>query len=177
MVDLSWKDVAALWGAGLSTWLALTRLLPSRPRLHVEPPEDTFLNRTVIEGDDVKFATAVIRVVNPAKRMVYVRDLLRVRLRGSVNEIALHTGKSSLALSGRPGSLRLLLPPEAQTEAEAMFDEDTVWLVVFVWQQPWLMPVWMPVVLVVSGERIKRYRDAAKQTVLPQRERLGSSLG
>jgi hypothetical protein len=38
-MTLSWRDAAAIWGAGLSTVMAVMRLLPSRPRFHVEPGE------------------------------------------------------------------------------------------------------------------------------------------
>jgi len=164
---MGWKDWAAVWGAGLSTWLAVSRWLPDRPRLHLEPPEDAFRSTTVIDGTEVRVGGVVIRIVNPAKRMAYVRDWKRIKLRGSVRVIALHTRKSKLSEAERPGSLQLLLPPEAQTTAEAVFEQGSRWLLVLPWQQPWLMPVWVPAVLLVSGKRIVRYGEAAKRTVLP----------
>jgi hypothetical protein len=163
---MGWKDWAALWGAVLSTWLAAVRLLPDRPRLHLEPPEDAVSGRSMIDGVEVRDGKAVIRVVNPGKRMVFVRDWKRIKLRGSVPTIALYTRKTGMNVAEIPGGLRLLLPPEEQTEVDALFEQEASWLLVFLWQQPWLLPVWLPIFLLVSGKRIKLYGEAARQTVL-----------
>ncbi len=46
------------------------------------------------------------------------------------------------------------------------YEQGSVWLLLFWWRGPWLLPVWLPTCLVVSGERIARDGAAAERTVL-----------
>ena len=57
--EWSWRDVAAVWGAGLSTVLALSRLLIPRPVFHIEPAQKP-------AGD------LLLSIVNPDRKMVLV---------------------------------------------------------------------------------------------------------
>jgi len=83
-IDLSWRDVAALWGAGLSTFLAIVGILPSRPRFHVEP------------GDQPGTASDLtVRVVNPSKHMRFVKELWRLPFPGSEKGLGVYTDKTA----------------------------------------------------------------------------------
>lgn len=149
---MNWRDAAALWGAGLSTFLALASLLPSRPRFHVEPGEPP--------GIDL-----LIRVVNPAKRMCFVRELWRVQLGGPDRSLGVYTVKTPSAEVGVPGSLWISIESEDETRVvvnciDGRTGFENCWLIVFGWQGPWLLPVWVPVPVLVSTARARRLNAA-----------------
>lgn len=67
---MGWRTVAALWGAGLSTLLAITRL-PDPPILRLEPGSAT--------ASEPRWLT--LRVINDSKRALLVNGYWRIPLR------------------------------------------------------------------------------------------------
>ena len=105
-IDPFWTSVAALWGAVLSTVLAVLSIVPPRPRFHFEPGDQPISDLTV-------------RIVNPAKRMRFVRELGRIRFPGSEKaSLSVWTGKTrSLLGFVRATAGRLRWAQHVQTQA------------------------------------------------------------
>ena len=132
-IDPTWRDVAAVWGAGLSTLLVLAKLLPSRPRFHLEPGYWPSSDLT-------------LRIINPSKNMRLVRELFRFQLGGSQKALGIYTGKTPLDLAGVPGSLLVGIKGEEEKEVKinCIINQDQTennrWLVCFGWQAPSIIP-------------------------------------
>jgi hypothetical protein len=151
-LTLSWRDAAAIWGAMLSTVMAVMRLLPSRPRFHVEPGEQPISDLT-------------IRVANPSKGMCFVRELWRLPFPGTERPLGVYTGKTPMADVGATGSLWIAVKSESEVAIIVnCMDERSGpknrWLLVFGWQGSWFVPTWAPVPVFISTKRAKRLNAA-----------------
>jgi hypothetical protein len=152
-MDPAWRDFAALWGAGLSTLLVLAKLLPSRPRFHLEP-------------GDRPSSDLTLRIINPSKNMRLVRELFRYQLSGSEKALGIYTGKTPLDLAGVPGSLLVAIKGEHEKEVSinCVINQDQTennrWLVCFGWQGQWIIPIWFPVLVFISTKRASRLNAA-----------------
>jgi hypothetical protein len=150
-IDPFWTSVAALWGAVLSTVLAVLSIVPPWPKFHVEPKS--------LAGDDL-----TVRIVNPAKRMRFVRVLWCFP---SEKTLPIYTDEmlkvSPLYKDRRRGPLWIALKSESEAMVRmtwTMKDSESSqdwWLVIFGWQGAWIVPwIWMPVFVYVSTARAKR---------------------
>jgi hypothetical protein len=152
-LDLSWRDLAAVWGAALSTLLVLAKLLPSKPTFHVEPGEKPITDLT-------------IRIINPSKSMCLVRELFRLQLGGPQRALGVYTGRTPLEGAGVPGAL--LISIRGEEERAVMINciinqdvgENNRWLVCFGWQGAWVIPLWLPVPVYISTKRAIRLNTA-----------------
>ena len=156
-IDPSLSTAAALWGAGLSTLLAVLSIVPSKPKFHVEPSS--------LSGEDL-----TVRIVNPAKRMRFVRVLWCFPFPGSEKTLPIYTDEilkeSPLYDVGRRRPLWIAL----KSESEAMVRMNWImkypeslknrWLVVFGWQGSWIVPLWVPVPVFISTKRAERLNAA-----------------
>jgi hypothetical protein len=151
-IDLSLRDVVAIWGAGLSTILLLLKVLPSRPRFHVEPGERQVCDLT-------------IRIANPAKGMCFVRECWRIRAPRSERSLGVFTDKT-IADAGKTGSLWITIRSESEVtvKVNCLLNRDggpkCRWLVIFGWQGSWIVPLWVPVPVYVSTGRANRLNTA-----------------
>ena len=143
-----WTSVAALWGAVLSTWLAL----PSRLKFHVEPGTKS--------GDDM-----TVRIVNPTHRMRFVRLLCYIPFPGSQKPLSIYTDemlKDSPLYGARRRPLWIALKSESEKTVSMKWIMPPVsqrdrWLVIFGWQGAWIVPwIWAPVFVYISTARAKR---------------------
>ena len=152
-IDPAWRDFAAIWGAGLSTLLVLVKLLPTRPRFHLEPGERPSSDLT-------------LRVINPAKSMRLVRELFRWHISGSQNALGIYTGKTPLDQAGVPGSLLIAIKGEDEKSVRinCIINQDRTennrWLVCLGWQGQWVIPMWLPVPVLISTRRAERLNTA-----------------
>ena len=152
-IDPTWRDFAAVWGAGVSTLLVLTKLLPSRPRFHLEPGDQPSSDLT-------------LRIINPSKSMRFVRELFRYQLSGSQKAFGIYTGKTPLYLAGVPGSLLIAVKGEEEKEVSinCIINQDQTennrWLVCFGWQGQWIIPVSIPAPMFISTKRATRLNAA-----------------
>lgn len=150
-MELSWRDFLTVWGAGLSTFLAFARLLPNRPQFLIEPTEARSLT-------DFQ-----IRVVNTAKRVVFIHDRFRIRLAGESKNIGLSTFNSRLAEIGKSRSLLLLIPAQGeQTIGVNTLGSDGKWLIIFTWNQGWFLPCGVPSLCYLSGARANKMKKALR---------------
>jgi hypothetical protein len=145
-----WTSVAALWAAFLSTWLAL----PSILKFHVEPKTKS--------GDDL-----TVRIVNPTKRMRFVRQLCCFPFPGSGKTLPVYTDQMLKDSPGRRGRLWIALKSESEAMVhmnwimESEVRANNRWLVIFGWQGAWIVPwVWVPVPVYVSTARANRLNAA-----------------
>lgn len=149
---LTWRDIAAIWGAGLSTLLALGALLPSRPRFEIEPGEPPSSDLT-------------LRISNPSTRHRLVRDVWRANLAGSSHSLGLYTRQTRLIDAGIAGSLNLLVRSGEEKVVQINCVEDRAgscgrWLILFIWRGNWLLPVGFPVLVYVSTRRAAKLNSA-----------------
>ncbi|NUJ81422.1 hypothetical protein HUN39_15595 [Methylocystis sp. FS] len=151
-IDPEWRDFAAIWGAVLSSLLALARFLPDRPQFEIEP------------GKSVP-CDLILRIINPAKSMRLVRDLCRIKIgRGGANVIGLYIEKTRLIDTGIPGTL--LLAIKAESEREVMInclsekDKPSRWLILFLWRGSWFLPIYFPAFVYVSTKRATKLNAA-----------------
>ena len=148
-IDPFWTSAAAIWGAGLSTLVVVLSIVPSRPRFHVEPRSQ--------RGDDL-----TVRIVNPAKRMRFVRQLCCWPFPGSEKTLPIHTDESPGWLARR----WIALKSESETTVYMTWvigepRPSNRWLVIFGWRGAWIVPwIWVPVPVYVSTGRAKRLNDA-----------------
>jgi hypothetical protein len=155
MVELTWRDIAALWGAGLSTLIVLTRLLPTRPLFFLEP-----------RPRDDSTTDAIIRIINPEKSMRLVRECYRWRLTGNGTVIGVFTRKSRLCDAGVAGTLLLAVKGESETTVKInCFKErdhkgTSRWLLCFTWRGAWLFPIGIPHFVYLSTKRIEQLNAA-----------------
>jgi hypothetical protein len=153
MTDISWKDAAAIWGAGLSTLIVLTKLLPSRPVFLVEP-------------GDAPVSDLTIRIINPAKSMRIVRERFRVKLWGRGTVIGVYSRKSRMMDAGVPGTLVLAVKGESETSVSVncATERDQQgsggWLICFTWRGSWLIPLGIPAFVLVSTKRAALFNAA-----------------
>jgi hypothetical protein len=153
VIDPGWRDFAAIWGAGLATALALGKFLPARPRFHVEP-------------GDKPVSDLTIRIINPAKRMCFVRELGRWHIGGPQKALGIYTGSTPMDQVGVPGSLFIGLKGEDEREVRVNciinnnLGENNRWLIWFGWQGGWVLPVWFPVPVFVSTKRAAKINEA-----------------
>jgi hypothetical protein len=149
-MDFSWRDVAALWGAGLSTWLAIVRSLPPRPRFYIEASNQA--------GADL-----IIRVVNPSKRTRLVKVLCRLRSLGTEPTLGVYIDPSE---AQEPLRVAIKSEAEATITVNCLINRDRAgqknyWLVIFGWQGSWAVPwLWVPVPVFVSTPRANRLKAA-----------------
>jgi hypothetical protein len=75
---MDWRTIAAVWGAGLSTFLALSRLIPEWPLVTLKPG-----------GPPADFNPAWIRirVMNPSKRFLLITKTSQIPLKRGSKEI------------------------------------------------------------------------------------------
>lgn len=151
MMDWDWRTVAAVWGAALSTWLAVTKLLPDRPRFYVEPDPSRIIDRD-------SPADAVLRIVNPAKRMVFLQlwACLSLPPRGGDGSLVVHMRGDMR--NGVERRLRLAVPGETVIKADIVWGHEGRWLLVFLWEHTWLLPVPLPSFAVVSTRQLTGFR-------------------
>jgi hypothetical protein len=153
-----WTSAAAVWGAVLSTVLAVLSIVPPWPKFHVEPKS--------FGGEDL-----TIRIVNPAKRMRFVRLCRCVPLNREKKTLAIYTDEmlkeSPLYDGGRRRPLWIALKSESEAMVRmtwTMKDSESSkdrWLVIFGWQGAWIVPwIWVPVFVYVSTARAKRLNVA-----------------
>lgn len=151
-----WRTFASLWGAGLATWLALVRILPTRPRFHVGPAT----LRSKGETPFGKRFSGEITIVNPAGRAVLIHDKWRIPLRPGAGKLGLIAPDISLREVEEGVSIHMFFAPNAKAKISLEWVGRGSWLVVFSWHQPWLLPfAWLSWV-VVSPPRIQRWQDA-----------------
>ena len=155
-MELSWRDIAAIWGAGLSTFLALTKLLPSKPMFHLEP-------------GDPPSSDLTLRIMNPGKRMLIVRERFRWRIAGAEDVLGIFTERSRLDQMGVPGTLVVAVPSEGETlvsinclSRRVGAEADSQWLLVFAWSAGWLLPLSIPALVYVSSKRARELDAASK---------------
>jgi hypothetical protein len=154
MVELTWRDIAALWGAGLSTLIVLTRLLPTRPLFFLEPRP----------GDD-STTDAIIRIINLDKSMRLVRERYRWRLTGKGRFIGVFT-KSRTDDAGKPGTLLLAVKGESEATVKIncfnAYDHKGTsrWLLCFTWRGAWLLPISIPHFVYLSTKRVEQLNAA-----------------
>lgn len=146
MDGISLRDIAAIWGAGLSTLLALSYFLPARPYFHLEPGEMNDLR---------------IRIVNPARDMVFVREWFRFRLGGSETALGVFSDGSRFEDMGRSGTVHVGIPGEGSGYITVnTLKPGSIWLVVLRWRRQWLLPIWIPKVVFLSGHRAAEMKAA-----------------
>ena len=89
---MQWQTIAAVWGASLSTFLALSRLVPEWPLVTIEPGSPP---------RDFDPAWVRIRIMNPSKRSLVVVSMGQISLRRSGERIEFfherHTTKEDVA--------------------------------------------------------------------------------
>jgi hypothetical protein len=155
MLDPTWRDVAAIWGAALSTLIVLVRLLPSRPMFFLEPGDRPSSDLTV-------------HVINPAKSMRLVRERWRWKLTGSGSVIGVYTRQSRVDDAGVSGTLILAIKGESETVVMINclneHDQNGVgrWLLCFTWRGSWLVPIGFPAFVYVSTKRAAQLNSAIR---------------
>jgi len=159
-IDPAFRDVAAIWGAGLSTLILLAKLLPSRPLFLLEPGQPPTADLTV-------------RIINPSKSMRLVRERYRWKLTGQGRVIGVFTRRSRLSDAGIPGTLVLALKGESEATVliNCLGDRDQPdvgrWLICFVWRGSWMIPVGIPAFIFVSTARAKQLNAAIQADAPP----------
>ena len=144
--EWTWRDIAAVWGAGLSTLIWLGRLLPIRPTFHLAPGERPLSDMT-------------LRIVNPSRETILVRDIARIRLGGDREIIGLFTRKTPVCDIGRSGGLLVTVPGEGALDVkvnciDAEKEPNARWIVIFVWRGgSWIFPLGLPVPVYISARR------------------------
>jgi hypothetical protein len=155
-IDPFWRDAAALWGAALSTLLAIGGILSYRPRFHVEPSNQGGVDLTV-------------RIVNPSKRMRFVKELWRFPPFGTPRRaLGVYTDRTlEMGVAGEPGSLWLAIKGEdaVTVMVNCLVNPKTVgnarWLVIFGWQGSWVVSwFWLPIPVFLSTSRANRLNAA-----------------
>jgi hypothetical protein len=109
---MTWRDIAALWGAALSSLLFLERLFPARPLVRLEPgpyPSTSDPGLTV-------------RIVNPSRDMLLVGNIRRFCVAGSATELGVYTRQTPMAEVGKnPSPVSLLCAWRKQCSALDQF--------------------------------------------------------
>jgi hypothetical protein len=152
-MDLSWRDFAAIWGAGLSSLIVLARFLQARPRFKTEPGK-------------LPTSDQILRIVNPAKNMRLIRERFRVKVSGDGCEIGIFTGKSRVCDLGVPGTLLFAIKGEDEREVTIIFANNKSlnvngrWIVCFTWHGDWLLPFPIPAFVYISTKRAAQLNTA-----------------
>jgi hypothetical protein len=141
-----WRDLAALWGAALSTFIFVARFIPSRPIFEIERGQPPTSDLT-------------LRVINPSKSMRVIRERFRFKLSGKGHAIGISTGRSRTCDVGTPGTLLLAIKGEDEQKVEinclneADQGRNGRWLVCFTWRGSWILPLGIPAFVYVSTKR------------------------
>lgn len=145
--EWSWRDFAAVWGACLSTVLALSRLLIPRPVFHIEPAQKP-------AGD------LLLRIVNPGRKMVLVRRGWSVRLGSKDSEVRTLIYGPGTAENDVPPTV-LAIPSEGEERLLVeFFGVRPSVLTVFWWRRSWLFSaIAVPVPVVLSKARADRLKS------------------
>jgi hypothetical protein len=147
MVEISWRDMAAFWGAGLSTLIFLSQFFPSSPVIHVETGHPT--------GADLN-----LRIVNPSKRTVIIREFARCKLKRGQNKIVISRGhEANMNGNEAVGGIWAAIKGEDELICEVYGLNKVIqgcvtrWLIVFLWRGGWPFPIWFPTFVFLSTKR------------------------
>jgi hypothetical protein len=161
---MEWRTFAAVWGAGLSTLLALSR---------IEWPLVSFEPGSPLGRFDAP-AWVRIRIMNPSKRSLVVVGMGQVRLRrgsgrieffherdvGSNNDEA---GIQDIKFAQRSydKELRLYVPGEKSAVVRIVTSmADGCHILVFWWHRNWLLGRCLPLFVRVSARRARQINGA-----------------
>ena len=149
----AWRDTAAVWGAVLSTFLFLERLLPSRPLIRLEPGP--------YQGQSDPGLT--IRIVNPSSDMVLVGYARRFPIRGQSTDLGIYTRHSSIADAGKnPSPIVLYVPGADDASLLLTFVAAGTWVLLIWWRRTWLLPIWLLRPIFVSSGMAAKINSGAK---------------
>jgi hypothetical protein len=161
---MSWQTVAAVWGAGLSSLLALSKLVPKFPLVFLTAPE----------RDEIE--TAMLSVRNLSTRTLFIAgnwqfscptlDLIEEYPLDRNDEIARafaehdgqHQRRPALRIGNRTWVIRgstphLYVPPERTALVRVSgVKEGSERLIVLWCYRNWLIPLWLPICVRIPSE-------------------------
>ncbi len=151
-MELGWREIAALWGAGLSTVLAFLKFLPLAPQFAFEPETGTS-SRPYCH----------LKVSNPGKSTLYFRTWKRIALRGGKDGLQIATCYTPMD-KGVGTDARYAVGPNGELSFHviASVPED-LWLVIWSWHRGWMLPLRLPCLMVISGARIGAINAAIRK--------------
>jgi len=161
---MDWRTFAAAWGAGLSTFLALSRLIPEWPLVTLEPG-----------GPPGEFEPAWIRirVMNPAKRFLIITEMSQISLKHSSNQVqffherdvrkpedkVLEAIKFAQRAFGK--DLLVYVPGEGNAFIRiAAITAGTNQILLFWWHRNWLLGFSLPICVRVSSHLARQINGA-----------------
>jgi hypothetical protein len=160
---MQWQTFAAVWGAGLSSFLALTRLLPEWPLVTVEPGSQPL---------EFNPAWVRIRIMNPSKRSLVVVKMDQFSLRRGGGHIEFFresdtrnedAAAQEIKFAQRSSGKELLVrvPGENSVVVRiAAISADSSHLLVFWWHRHWLLGFNLPLCVTVSACLAKQINGA-----------------
>jgi hypothetical protein len=158
---LEWRTLAAIWGAGLSTFLALSSLLPEWPLVTLEPGAPP---------RDFAPAWVRIRIINPSKKSLVVVRMSQISLRRSSEhlqffrerDLKINTDEAvvqEIKFAQRAFDKELLayVPGEKSAVVRiAAIIADGTHVLVFWWHRNWLLGFNLPLCIRVSARVVRQ---------------------
>lgn len=151
-MELGWREIAALWGAGLSTVLALLKFLPLAPQFIFEP-----------DGFGDKTRSCFLRISNPGVSTLYIRVRGRFKLCWGDHALAIYARGTRMSDAEGTNSIYAVAPNEEIRIEVLLTSPDSRWLVVWSWHRGWLLPLRLPMLTYFSGPRMEEMSNAIRQ--------------
>ena len=150
-----WRDIAAVWGAALSSLLFLERLFPARPLIGLEPGP--------FQGTSDPGLT--VRIVNPSRDMLLIGNVRRFRVAGAATELGIFTRQTPLTdVAKNPSPVVLYVRGESDAALSINFVGPGAWVLLIWWRRTWLLSLWLPRLVLVSTALAMKINSGAKSS-------------
>jgi hypothetical protein len=105
-------------------------------------------------------------VVNPMRKMIFIRDWKRLPIGRRSSPLGVFTDKSKLVEIGEPGNLWIAIKGGDEKVIKINWPHtrdyrtEAAWLLIFLWRGAWLLPIELPALVFISTKLAARINIA-----------------